>query len=100
MLISSITFCVLLYLGLALLNLIFVLNIVEGLAKGDILNGELKGALCQICFPYDKERPHKYRFDKKTSFKYYFEQCIPCIDLLLGSLFRPYLRNLKTRKST
>ena len=68
--------------------------------KGDILNGELKGALCQIRFPCDKERPYKYRFDKKNSFKYYFEQCIFCMDLWLGSLIRPYLRNLKTRKST
>ena len=83
MLISSITFCVLLYLGLALLNLIFVLNIVEGLAKGDILNGELKGTLCQIRFPYDKERPYKYRFDKK-----------PRLNIILSSTFPAWICRL------
>ena len=58
-----------------------ILNISEGLLKGDVLNGELRNDAekKELCVKYVFHMINKGHINtalmRKTSFEYYFEQC-------------------------
>ena len=71
-----------------------ILNISEGLSKGDILNGELRKVAekIELCVKYVFQMINKGHINtalmKRNSFEYYFERCIYHMQLSLGSLIR------------
>ena len=71
-----------------------ILNISEGLSKGDILNGELRKVAekIELCVKYVFQMINKGHINtslmKRNSFEYYFEQCVYHMQLSLGSLIR------------
>ena len=81
-----------------------ILNISEGLLKGDILNGELRNDAekKELCVKYVFHMINKGHINtalmKKSSFEYYFEQCIYRMQLSFGSLIRHSFKKSEKEK--
>ena len=81
-----------------------ILNISDGLLKGNILNGELKNNAekKELCVKYVFHMINKGHINtaltKKNSLEYYFEQCIYRMQLSFGSLIRLFFKKSENEK--